>query len=78
MCDCMGRTVSGTVGDWSLLSTDTGGVVTAGASVPITGLAIPIVTSVGGIPITCFLLVLHLVPVIGKNTINYTLTFFHL
>ena len=67
----MGITVSGTAGGWSLVSTGAGHVVTAGVPVPMMALAIPIITSVGGISLTCLLLVLCLVPVIAKNTSNY-------
>ena len=64
----MGKAVSGLAGGWSSVSTGAGGMVTAGASVPMVGLAISIITSVGAIPVTCLLLVLCLVPVRVKKT----------
>ena len=65
----MGRTVSGTAGGWSLVSAGAASMVIAGASVPMMGLAIIIINSVGWIPVTCLLLVLCLVLVIARKTL---------
>ena len=59
----MSEVASGTAGGWSSVSTGAGDMVTAGTPVPSVGMVIPIITGIGGIPVTCLLLVLCLVPV---------------
>ena len=64
MDGCIGITVTGTgiIGSGMALN-GIGGIVVAWTSVTMTGVAVPIVTGVGGMAVTCLLLVLCLLPI---------------
>ena len=77
MGGCIGISVTGTgISSFGKASAGIGGIVMAWVSVTVTGVAILVVTSVDGMPGTCLLHVLCLVPVRAQKPLVMMLWLF--